>query len=320
MDRETANPHIVYKSINTTVALEYKVPMELIYDILDTKAKRKKKKTEESEGESDAREMDNLERILREMGISMEEYCRNPQFQGQMSISDKIKMLLSFLQKDLGSQELNAVLKGEKSIDSVLNPQAQSLWNLLFIQDNTGRYKPDKEMTERLVAASVEYALSTVTQRQERRLESAGERQERERDIEEEIRQQTYEQARDLERVDRIVTQEEQQTQVIEQNLHYDKTTVKAQAFDERQIPRSDREFNALEDEERENALRRYIAHMQGYDRDRDSDGGRGIDMKTGYVIDYGDIYLADHGTNVQELEDRHEERQEEYEERWRER
>ena len=40
-------------------------------------------------------------------------------------------------------------------------------------------------------------------------------------------------------------------------------------------------------------------------DRDLDRDGGRGIDMNTGYVIDFGDIYIADksHGGVIEDIE-----------------
>ena len=44
---------------------------------------------------------------------------------------------------------------------------------------------------------------------------------------------------------------------------------------------------------------------MQGYDRDRDRDGGRGVDMTTGEIIDFGDIYIADkeHGCFINDIE-----------------
>jgi hypothetical protein len=42
---------------------------------------------------------------------------------------------------------------------------------------------------------------------------------------------------------------------------------------------------------------------MQGYDRDRDRDGSRGIDISTGEIIDFGDIFIADkeHGAILED-------------------
>ena len=56
--------------------------------------------------------------------------------------------------------------------------------------------------------------------------------------------------------------------------------------------------------EQKRRNLKLYIAHMQGYDRDRDRDGGRGIDMTTGEIIDFGDIYIADkeHGAIIEDI------------------
>lgn len=45
--------------------------------------------------------------------------------------------------------------------------------------------------------------------------------------------------------------------------------------------------------EEKLRKLRLVIAHLQGYDRDRDGDGERGIDPETGYVRDFDDVFLA---------------------------
>ena len=58
-----------------------------------------------------------------------------------------------------------------------------------------------------------------------------------------------------------------------------------------------------VELEQKRRKLKLYIAHMQGYDRDRDRDGGRGINMVTGEIIDWGDIFIADkeHGAVLED-------------------
>ena len=58
-----------------------------------------------------------------------------------------------------------------------------------------------------------------------------------------------------------------------------------------------------VELEQKRRKLKLYIAHMQGYDRDRDRDGGRGINMVTGEIIDWGDIFIADkeHGAVIED-------------------
>ena len=60
-----------------------------------------------------------------------------------------------------------------------------------------------------------------------------------------------------------------------------------------------------VELEKKRRKLKLYIAHMQGYDRDRDRDGGRGINMVTGEIIDWGDIFIADkeHGAIIEDVE-----------------
>ena len=57
--------------------------------------------------------------------------------------------------------------------------------------------------------------------------------------------------------------------------------------------------------ERKRNKLRLYIAHLQGYDRDLDRDGGLGIDLTTGIIVDFGDIYMADkmHGGIIDDIE-----------------
>jgi hypothetical protein len=63
--------------------------------------------------------------------------------------------------------------------------------------------------------------------------------------------------------------------------------------------------YDPVELDRKRAKLKLYIAHMQGYDRDRDRDGGRGIDMTTGEVIDFEDIYIADktHGSIIDDIE-----------------
>ena len=60
-------------------------------------------------------------------------------------------------------------------------------------------------------------------------------------------------------------------------------------------------QYDPVELDKKRVKLKLYIAHMQGYDRDRDRDGSRGIDMSTGEIIDFGDIFIADkeHGSFI---------------------
>ena len=46
--------------------------------------------------------------------------------------------------------------------------------------------------------------------------------------------------------------------------------------------------------EEKLRKVRLLIAHLQGYDRDRDGDGERGVDPETGYIRDFEDVFMAD--------------------------
>lgn len=60
-------------------------------------------------------------------------------------------------------------------------------------------------------------------------------------------------------------------------------------------------QYDPIELDKKRVKLKLYIAHMQGYDRDRDRDGTRGVDMSTGEIIDFGDLFIADkeHGSFI---------------------
>ena len=51
--------------------------------------------------------------------------------------------------------------------------------------------------------------------------------------------------------------------------------------------------------EEKLRKVRLLVAHLQGYDRDRDGDGERGVDPETGYIRDFDDVFAAVVGDNV---------------------
>jgi len=170
------------------------------------------------------------------------------------SLQAKIKEMLRLLGCDLPVSDLNKILKGDLAIENVLSKQAQTAWRLVFSTSADGRVIPNKDTVELVFLCTQSIALENVERKIDRVM-------------------QDY-RARNTQPIERHVLEKGD-------NLK----TVRA--------PREIKE-DPVELDRKRAKLKLYIAHMQGYDRDRDHDGGRGIDMSTGDIIDFADIYMSD--------------------------
>ena len=247
--KQIYDPHLLYHAINITVELEYKVPMQQVYNILEIMDQNKT-----GSDELQVRPQDVVE-ILNALGSALESSIPDEPVDST-NLQAKIKELLRLLGCVLSDQELNQILSGELSIDDVLPKQAKMAWLMIFHKGKNGRYRPSKEIVENMLLCTQSWALENLELR-----------------IQRSIIEPTYNK-REQNRHAAVVLQRDEK--------------LKAHI-------RKEKEMNdpILLDQKR-NKLRLYIAHMQGYDRDRDGDGGRGVDMVTGIVIDFGDIYIAD--------------------------
>lgn len=181
------------------------------------------------------------------------------------SLQNKIKELLRLLGCQLNDQELNKILKGELSIDDALSKQAKTMWLIIFEKDDNGRYRPDREIADYLLLCAQQHAIETVDVKIQRQMEN-------------------YRiMSRNREREGYLLRSENMKIRSKEEREKYDPVLL----------------------DKKRAKLKLYIAHMQGYDRDRDRDGGRGVDMTTGNIIDFGDIYIADkeHGSFIDDIE-----------------
>ena len=131
---------------------------------------------------------------------------------------------------------------------------------MIFEKDEDGRTRPIKEMVDHMLWCSQTIAMENVELSIQRSMENYQRNQQEQREKPQ------------LQNGDFIQKQGNLKISHAKKMVYHDPETL----------------------EQKRNKLRLYIAHMQGYDRDRDRDGGRGIDMTTGVVIDFGDIYIAD--------------------------
>jgi hypothetical protein len=203
--------------------------------------------------------------ILNALGSALEDSVPDEP-NDSSNLQSKIKELLRLLGCSLSDQELNQILRGEVSIDTALSKNAKTAWLMIFHKDKSGRYKPDRDIVENMLLCSQSWALENL-----------------ELKIQRSLMEPTYNKKEYMRDVPVVLYRDEK---------------LKAQVC-------GNREHNdPIELDKKRNKLRLYIAHMQGYDRDRDRDGGRGVDMVTGIVIDFGDIYIADK-THGHVIEDR---------------
>ena len=266
---EQYDPHILYHAINLTVELEYKVPMKKVYQIL-AKVEEQNKKNATKISPQEVLE------LLQTLGDSLESSVESDVPAGPCdgvdgegggaSLQEKIKELLRLTGCTLSEKDLNRILKGEISLDDALSPKAKAAWLIVFDVDEHGKSRPDREIVDQMLWCTQTLALENIEMKIER-----------------------YQVNKEINAKNRI------HTQGVLQKSDNLKTLFRAE---------KDRNNPAVLDEKRRK-LKLYIAHMQGYDRDRDRDGGRGIDMTTGEIIDFGDIYIADkeHGSLIHDLE-----------------
>lgn len=181
------------------------------------------------------------------------------------SLQEKIKELLRLLGCHLTDAELNKILKGEVSLDDALSKKAKAAWLLIFDIDENGKSRPNKDLVEQMMLCTQMIALENIEMKIQRQL------------------------------INREINERERANEGFLRKKDNLKTLFTIE---------KEREDPLVLDRKRQK-LKLYIGHMQGYDRDRDRDGGRGIDMTTGEIIDFGDIYIADkeHGSVIIDVE-----------------
>ena len=244
----------MYHAINLTVELQYKVPMQRIYDILE----KMEKYNEQNEDKITSQEI--LE-LLEELGRSLEEESasENPVDPdedgsgGELDLREKIKELLRLLGCRFSNQELNQILKGEKDINDILPAKAKIVWVMVFSIDSDGRVIPDQNLVNQFLTCTELIAVQNVEQQIQKM------------QIEKKI-------TRDRLQSDTVQKDENLKTMFRKEKEKYDPVLL----------------------ERKRAKLKLYIAHMQGYDLDLDRDGQSGIDWATGEIIDLGDIDRAD--------------------------
>ena len=260
--KQEYDPHLLYHAINVAVELEYKVPMQKVYDILVLVDKSNEKSVEKISSQE-------VMVLLKALGDGLENTVMSTSSDdcdgNNSNLQAKIKELLRLLGCSLSDKELNMILKGELELDKALSKQARIAWNLIFDKRDNDRYRPNQELVDHMMWCSRVIALENVEMKIQRSMEER-----------------------------RQINQSRQIAVALPKNEY-----VVGIARTRRE------ELDPVLLEEKRNKLRLYIAHMQGYDRDIDRDGGRGIDMTTGLIIDFGDIYIADkqHGSVIEDIE-----------------
>lgn len=264
LTKQVYDPHLLYHAINITVELEYKVPMQKIYNILELVEQSNEKSVEKISPQD-------VLLLLQTLGNNLEDtILSDDPPDGNNNLQAKIKELLRLLGCSLSDQELNKILKGELSLDDALPKKAKVAWMLIFNKGDDGRSRPIKDMVEHMLWCSQAIAVESVELRIQRSMENY-----------------------------RRDQRDQKEKPQLQNNI---RTITKGNSI--KMVDRVEKERNdPILLEKKRNKLRLYIAHMQGYDRDRDRDGGRGVDMTTGFVIDFGDIYIADktHGNIIED-------------------
>lgn len=253
------DPHILYNAINLTAELEYKVPMQRIYEILDIvekKNKGKKNKAEQITPNDVLNLLNVLGDILTNTNVS-DTPCDTS------TLQSKIKELLRVLGCELSDKDLNRILKGELSITDVLSKDAQLVWNLIFDIDENGKMHPDREIVDNMLLSMQNIAIENIERAMESQL------------IENKNRRVLASQ-----RAQNILLRDENLKTLFRKDEEKKRTRIE--------------DIDYVELDRKRAKLRLYIGHMQGYDRDRDHDGSRAMDPTTGYIIDYEDAYITD--------------------------
>lgn len=250
------DPHLLYHTINITVELEYKVPMQKVYDLLYLLEEKNK-------GVVDKIQPVEVLELLKLMSETLADTVNDEDMEDKNDLPSKIKELLRLLGCYLEKEELNAILRGEIPLEKALSPKAKAAWLIIFDRDEMGKFRPNKEVVNELVWLTEKIAYETIEVQIQRNLE--GYRSRTRRELENEG----------------VLLKNENLKTIHKKDEYTDPRILEKKRID----------------------LKKYIAHMQGYDRDRDRDGGIGIDMSTGEIIDFGDIYIADkeHGAVLED-------------------
>ena len=171
----------------------------------------------------------------------------------EQDLQTRIKYMLKLTNCTLSPQDLNRILRGQLSIKDVLNKEAQLAWEIMF-EEKDGRYIPDSRSVSWLLDITQEQAMGQMLKEYNNNCFKYAQAQERHLDG-----KHTH------------------------TNVKIERATNEPSVFMERN--------KTIEEKLRK--LRLYIAHLQGYDRDRDGDGERGVDPETGYVRDFDDVFMA---------------------------
>lgn len=260
------DPHLLYQAINITVELEYHVSMKLVYRILLTLSERRKPDEPEPS-------IDDLIKLVKAMytaidseGIDIGEVNQD--------LKAKIKLILKMLNCEMSNEDLNKILRGQVSINDALTKEAQLAWKLIFDKDDNGRAKPVNESINWLFILAEDFTVGKILEQ----------------------KNQNYLKHCEAEKRKQID---------FEQHAARNARTIHIREKDrERNSVNYLKENETLDEKLRK--LRLYLGHIQGYDRDLDGDGERGMDPVTGEIRDYGDIFLADKrysGAIVQDLD-----------------
>lgn len=171
----------------------------------------------------------------------------------EQDLQTKIKYMLKLTKCQLSPQDLNKILKGQLSIKDVLSKEAQLAWHIMF-EEKEGRYLPDARSVSWLLDITQEHAMGQMLKEYNNNCFKYAQTQEKHH-------------SRNIRSVNVKMERTEEEPSVL---LKKNKTL-----------------------EEKLRKLRLMIAHLQGYDRDRDGDGERGVDPETGYIRDFDDVFMA---------------------------
>lgn len=156
MVRTEYDPHILYISINITVEMEYQVPLNRVYPIVEAASKRAGFKGTE-------KDVSNLINVIKKLGLDIQNIADDEESQvdNNESLKDKIRRMLEALGCQLSDAELNAILRGDIAIEEALTKDAQILWRLIFVKKGD-RTVPDQDIVNCLDILSEEYALENL--------------------------------------------------------------------------------------------------------------------------------------------------------------
>lgn len=172
----------------------------------------------------------------------------------EQDLQTRIKYMLKLTKCKLSPQDLNKILKGQLSVKDVLNKEAQLAWDIMF-EEKEGRYIPDARSVSWLLDITQEHAMGQILREYNSNCLKYAQAQQKHLDVKNNR----------------------------QHNVKIERAEKEPIVFMERN--------KSLEEKLRK--LRLYIAHIQGYDRDRDGDGERGVDPETGYVRDFDDVFMA---------------------------